>query len=178
MELVKLREASERAVAFFRGQLDDRGRLKNQGVSGELAAIYKLPYLLVITGHGRLANTVLDDIKARFMQKDGDFVSFPDREGNSRKSDSKEQRMFWPYMNAWVAMAAHKLGRFDVSYPAWGFLQQFYNPEVGGFGTSGRYDVTPTRQDGPVMWTAGSHYDVGIFMTSHLALAALVFGGR
>ncbi|KAL8582923.1 hypothetical protein ACOMHN_057076 [Nucella lapillus] len=26
------------------------------------------------------------------------------------------------------------------------------------------------------MWSAGSHYDVGIFRTSHLALAALVFG--
>ena len=54
---------------------------------------------------------VLNDIQARFMQEDGDFMSYPDRAGNSRKSDNQEQTEYWPYMNAWVAMAAHRLGR-------------------------------------------------------------------
>ena len=54
---------------------------------------------------------MLNDIQARFMQEDGDFMSYPDRAGNSRKSDNQEQTEYWPYMNAWVAMAAHRLGR-------------------------------------------------------------------
>ena len=67
--------------------------------------------------------------------------------------------------------------RFDIAYPAWEFLKQFYNPVVGGFGTSGRYDVTPTTSTGRVMWSGGNRYDVGIFMTAHLGLASLFFGG-
>ena len=68
--------------------------------------------------------------------------------------------------------------RFDISLPAWKFLQEFFNPEVGGFGTSGRYDVTPSTSSGRVMWSGGKRYDVGIFMTAHLALASLYFGGK
>ncbi|XP_076460039.1 uncharacterized protein LOC143293053 [Babylonia areolata] len=176
MELQKLREASEKAVAFFTRQLDDGGRLRSGEVAGDLGAVYKLPTLLIFTGNGRLAQKVLTDIKTRFMQKDGDFVSYPDRTGHSRKSDSQPLTVHWPYMNAWVAMAAHRLGRFDISYPAWQFLQKFYNPQVGGFGTSGHYDVTPSTSEGSVLWSGGSRYDVGILITAHLALAALFFG--
>jgi hypothetical protein len=35
------------------------------------------------------------------------------------------------YMNGWIAMAAHKLGRFDLSFPAWTHLRTFWNPELG-----------------------------------------------
>ena len=79
----------------------------------------------------------------------------------------------------WVLSKQQWISRFDISIPAWGFLQQFYNPVVGGFGTSGRYAVPPTESTEPLaMVTNPRKYDVGIFMTAHLALAALFFGGQ
>ena len=58
MDLETLAEASEKAAAFFESQLDENGRLKSDDVVGELAAVYKLPTLLVLTGRGRLAHKV------------------------------------------------------------------------------------------------------------------------
>nr|KAG5709504.1 hypothetical protein BaRGS_023186 [Batillaria attramentaria] len=176
MEFQKLVDCSERAAAFFESQLDENGSLKSQEVAQELGAMYKLPTLLVLTGRGRLAHKLLNNIKKRFMQEDGDFLSYPDKAGNARKTANLEIQEYWPYMNCWVAMAAHRLARFDISVPAWRFLARYFNPEVGGFGTSGRYDVTPTMDDGPVLWSGGPHYDVGIFMSSHLGLFALFMG--
>ena len=50
--------ASEKAAAFFEDQLDDLGQLKAQGVCGDLAAQYKLPTLLLLTGRAHLAHRV------------------------------------------------------------------------------------------------------------------------
>ena len=58
MDLKTLAEASEKAADFFESQLDENGRLKSDDVVGELAAVYKLPTLLVLTGRGRLAHKV------------------------------------------------------------------------------------------------------------------------
>ena len=50
--------ASEKAAAFFENQLDDLGQLKAEGVCGDLAAQYKLPTLLLLTGRAHLAHRV------------------------------------------------------------------------------------------------------------------------
>ncbi|KAK7112592.1 uncharacterized protein [Littorina saxatilis] len=177
MDFETLRQASDRGAAFFETVLDGNGRLKNPETASDLGSVYKLPMMLILTGRGRLAHKVLNDIKERFMQPDGDFLSYPDKTGDDRKSKNQELVQYWPYMNAWVAMAAHRLCRFDISYPAWEFLKQFYNPKVGGFGTSGRYDVDPTTSTEKLaLVSTGNRYDVGFFMTAHLALTALQFG--
>ena len=45
------------------------------------------------------------------MQADGDFIFWPDKPGLGRKTSNPRQQLFWPYLNAWIAMAAHRLGR-------------------------------------------------------------------
>jgi len=47
------------------------------------------------------------------MQEDGDFLSFPARKERDRKSASFPMQHYWTYMNGWVAMAAHRLGRYE-----------------------------------------------------------------
>ena len=67
MDLKTLAEASDKAAAFFESQLDENGRLKSDEVVGELAAIYKLPTLLILTGRGRLAHKVCCVLLAAIM---------------------------------------------------------------------------------------------------------------
>nr|KAG5714763.1 hypothetical protein BaRGS_000251 [Batillaria attramentaria] len=167
MEPQKLVSASESTAAFFESQLTSNGELKNEEVAGDLAAQYKLPTLLLLTGRGRLAHKVLDNLKQRFLQPDGDLLSFPDKSGDARKSDNEDFQRFWLYMNGWVAMAAHRLGRFDISVPARGYLEKFYNSNLGGYGV-GPKDVA----------TDGVTYNVDVFMSAHLGLLSLYFGGR
>ena len=50
--------ASEKTAAFLEDQLNDMGQLKAEGVSGDLAAQYKLPTLLLLTGRAHLAHRV------------------------------------------------------------------------------------------------------------------------
>ena len=52
--------------------------------------------------------------------------------------------------------------------PARRYLETYYNPDVGGFGTSGPFDKESN----------GAKHDVGIFMLSHLGLAFMYFGGK
>ena len=54
---------------------------------------------------------VLDNLKEKFMQKDGDFLSFPSNAGLERKTDDQVLARYWPYINGWIAMAAQRLGR-------------------------------------------------------------------
>ncbi|KAK7507580.1 hypothetical protein BaRGS_00001515 [Batillaria attramentaria] len=158
--------ASEKVAAFFERTVDENGQLKTRDIIDDVASVYKLPTLLLTTGRWQLCHKVLDDIKARFLQPDGDFISWPEKAGLGRKSASPRLQLFWPYLNTWVAMASHRLGRFDISVPAMRYLATFFNPNVGGFGTSGPFDKASN----------GAKYDVGIFMSAHLGLAFLYFG--
>ncbi|KAK7112593.1 uncharacterized protein [Littorina saxatilis] len=157
---------SERVAAFFENALDENGLLKTCDFRDDVSSIYKLPTFLFTAGRWELCHKVLDDIKARFMQPDGDFISWPGRSGLERKTSNPRQQLFWPYLNTWIAMASHRLGRFDISVPARRYLETYYNPNVGGFGTSGPFDKASN----------GAKYDVGIFMSSHLGLAFMYFG--
>jgi hypothetical protein len=66
------------------------------------------------------------------------------------------------YINGWLTLAAQKLGRFDLSYPAWGHLRGFRQPGLDGF------TLTPTGD--------GGDPDIEVLMSAHLGLAALYLG--
>ncbi|MEX1322900.1 MAG: hypothetical protein AB1Z21_01750 [Synechococcaceae cyanobacterium] len=65
-------------------------------------------------------------------------------------------------MSGWIAMAAHKIGRFDLSLPAWGFLQRFWSEAPTGFTLQPRGD--------------GQEAVLDLLTCAHLCLASLYFG--
>ena len=58
------------------------------------------------------------------------------------------------------------VSRFDISVPARSFVERFYNPSLKGYGISNE-DLAK-----------GKSLDVDIFMSSHLGLLSLYFGGE
>jgi hypothetical protein len=66
------------------------------------------------------------------------------------------------YINGWVAMAAHKAGRFEISLPARDHLRGFHDSKSGGF---------MLEQAG-----AGNESPVEVLMTAHLAMVVLYLG--
>ncbi len=123
----------------------------------DLLAYYKAPYLLGLLGHTIEAQRVLDFIQQRFMRPDGDFFTAAEN-----KSSNPLLTEFWGYPNAWIAMGAQRLGRFDIAQPAWEYLKSFHHPQLKGF-------------------TAGAPFESGeevtdIVSTAHLGHLALYMG--
>ena len=58
MDKATLLQASEKTAVFFEKQLDENGQLKEKTVCGDLAAQYKLPTLLLLTGRAHIAHKV------------------------------------------------------------------------------------------------------------------------
>lgn len=165
MDKTRLLAAGERTAAFFERLLDpESGQLRQAEVSGDLAAQYKLPTLLLLTGRAHLAHKVLDNIKRHFLQPSGDLVSYPGKAAPASKSEDTVLGIYWPYINGWVAMAAQRLGRFDVSVPAREYVEAYYNEGLKGYGIS--------HED----FENGRPQDVDIFMSAHLGLLALYTG--
>lgn len=127
----KFLSASQKTADLLASKVGPDGVLMftNKQVSGDLCSQYKLATLLLISGHSTQAHRLLDRIKSNFMQEDGDFLSYSEKSGRERKSSSFPMTHFWTYMNGWIAMGAHRLGRFDISYPAFSFCKQFFHPE-------------------------------------------------
>ncbi|MEX1323772.1 MAG: hypothetical protein AB1Z21_06190, partial [Synechococcaceae cyanobacterium] len=150
------RAAAERTVAWVVARLES-----GDGLGDDLAAHYKAPYLLQLTGRPRKARQLLDLIAARFQQPGGDLLSRPDL----RTSDPVLAG-YPAYMGGWIAMAAHKIGRFDLSLPAWGFLKRFWSDEPAGFTLQPRSDSGGDGQC-PVL---------ELLTCAHLGLASLYFG--
>ena len=147
--------ASEIAVKWLDSKLTDDGYY-GLGIN-DLACYYKSPYLLYISGKIEHANRIINYIQTRFLRKNGDFTT-----QENLKSENSAFVEYWTYMNAWIAIAAQKMGRFDVAYPAYHYLNSFSHPELGGFTTN-----KPYQKCGNV---------VDILTTSHLGLTTLYFG--
>ncbi|XP_045184057.2 uncharacterized protein LOC123542323 [Mercenaria mercenaria] len=125
----KFLASSHKASDLLAGKVGPDGILQDSKVSGDLCSQYKLATLLLISGHTAKAHRLLDRIKRDFMQADGDLISFPEKSERRRKSASFPLSHFWTYMNAWIAMGAHRMGRFDISFPAFNFCKTFFHPD-------------------------------------------------
>ena len=153
--LDQYRHSAQRAVTWLTNQLNSDGsyRLSTQ----ELACYYKSPYLFFLSGKGQESYRVLHYIRREFMRPNGDFSTSPEL-----KSHNSAFIEYWAYMNGWIAMATQKMGRFDLAYPAYHYLQAFYHPVQGGFITRQPYGQGDNSMD--------------MFTTAHLGLVSLYFG--
>jgi hypothetical protein len=148
-------QSADRAVEWLAGQMKEDGSL--QIPVEDLACYYKAPYMLFISGKIQEANHMLSYIQKTFGQENGDFTTSRDL-----KSVNGNFIEYWAYMNGWIALTAQKMGRFDVAYRAYDYLQSFYHPRQGGFTTQQPYGQSDNTMD--------------VLTTAHLGLVALYLG--
>jgi len=148
-------QSADRAVEWLAGQMKEDGSL--QVPVEDLACYYKAPYILFISGKIQEANHMLSYIQKTFGQENGDFTTSPDL-----KSVNGNFIEYLAYMNGWIALTAQKMGRFDVAYRAYDYLQSFYHPRQGGFTTQKPYGQSDNTMD--------------VLTTAHLGLVALYLG--
>jgi len=148
-------QSADRAVEWLVDQMKNDGSL--QVPADDLACYYKAPYLLSISGKMQEANRMLSYIQRNFAQKNGDFTT-----SRELKSENGNFIEYWAYINGWIALTAQKMGRFDVAYPAYDYLQSFYHPKHGGFTTRNPYGQSDNTID--------------VLTTAHLGLVALYLG--
>jgi hypothetical protein len=151
----QIEKSSDKALDWLLLRLEEDGSYGS--AVNDLACYYKSPYLFCIAGKEEEAKRVLNHIKQRFMRKSGDFMTT-----NGRKSENGALEEYWAYMNGWIALAAQKMGCFDVAYPAFRFLGSFYHADIGGFTTLGPYGESENIVD--------------VLTTAHLGLTSLYFG--
>ncbi len=144
--------AAERTLEWLLAQLHSE-----TGLGDDLAAHYKAPALLQLAGRPREARQLLDRIAARFQQANGDFLSRPEL-----RTADPVLAAYPAYMTGWIAMVAQRIGRFDLSLPAWRWLQNFWLETPGGF------CLEPCG--------TGQGAILELLTCAHLGLAALHFG--
>lgn len=154
--ITRFRGASERGLNWLLGNRQPNGTWSEPVI--DLTGYFKVAYLFCIAGQLEEANRLISEIKNRFMQPSGDFKISPVRK--SAHVDYYEK--VWGYANAWITFIAHKLGRFDVSYPAWNYLESLYQPAVGGY--------TSTDPD------SDEEAVVDLLSTTHVGHTALYMG--
>lgn len=153
--ILKYIDSSINAVNWLESQINDDGSycLDTQ----DLACYYKSPYLFYLSGKTEVANRILNSIKNQFLRENGDLTT----QGNY-KSENAAFGEYWAYINGWIAIAAQKMGRFDVAYPVYQYLSSFYHPKLGGFTTN-----KPFQKGENV---------VDVLTSAHLGLTCLYFG--
>ena len=108
------REAGRRSVEFqIRHQQEDGGYIWD-GFPRD--AYHKQPYSWGLAGHEGAAHRLLTWVREATLQDEG---GLRDYNGDV-------------YKHAWLFLGAHRLGRFDVSYPVMTFLRSCQAP-CGGF---------------------------------------------
>jgi hypothetical protein len=123
----------------------------------DLACYYKSPYLFGLSGRPREACRLLAFIRRRFMGADHDFTT-----SSGHKSDNEAFTEYWAYPNGWLAIAAARMGRFDIAYPAFDYLRSYHHSGQEGFCTSG-----PSGSGGG---------ETDVLTTAHLGMVCLSFG--
>ncbi len=148
-------QSADRAVKWLVEQMKEDGTF--QVAMEDLAFYYKAPYVLYISGKIQEANHLLSYIQRAFGQENGDFTT-----SSALKSVNGNFIEYWAYLNGWIALTAQKMGRFDVAYRAYDYLQSFYHPRHGGFTTQKPYGQNDNTSD--------------VLTSAHLGLVALYLG--
>jgi hypothetical protein len=152
----RLLACAHRTVARFASELREDGSFGAR--HQDLASYYKSAALLLAAGRWDLADGVLGFIAQRFMQEDGDFAT-PDAGTSADPGLAAHPAR----AGAWIAVAAQRLGRFEISEPAWSRLKRFLHPDLGGACLEGPYEAEAARH-------------VEMSTTALLGLCALYFG--
>lgn len=121
-------------------------QLKPDGTFGanatEMTCYHKAVYLMGLAGQLPVANRMLDHLKRQYLQVDNDFKISSQRKVN--KVNYNE--LIWGYSKVWFAIVAHRIGRFDISYPAYQYLQDMYDTDSGGFTSTPHLKKIPTAR--------------------------------
>ncbi|KAK6186565.1 hypothetical protein SNE40_008579 [Patella caerulea] len=168
MAMERYREASKRAVKFLAGEIQPNGQFRDPKIKDDLGAIYKAPTQLLLEGYAGEAKRMLDFIKERFLQPNGDFLSHPEIKGWKGKTDDWHISYLWGYTNGWIAMAAQRAGRYDIAIPAINYMRTFYNPVQKAFTW-----YEPYRSDGG---GKGLEQTLCSFYAAHVGFIMLFFG--
>ena len=155
-QVAMFKHASDKALNWLLTQLHTDGSFGP--AVNELTGYFKVAYLFCISGQLEQANRLITHIESRFMQPNGDFKISPTNK--SLHVDYYEK--VWGYANAWIAFIAQKLGRFDVSYPAYQYLEKLYHPGVGGY-----ISTDPDSNSEPV---------IDLLSTTHIGMTSLYLG--
>ncbi|HWM88213.1 MAG TPA: hypothetical protein VNO33_20305 [Kofleriaceae bacterium] len=152
----RLLASAHHAVARLASELREDGSYGPR--HQDLASYYKSPALFLAAGRWDLADRVLGFIAQRFLREDGDFQT-----PEAGKTDDPELAARPGYPNGWIAVAAQRLGRFEVSEPAWSHFKRYFHPGLGGGCVEGPHEPGAARR-------------IDMLMTAHLGLSALFFG--
>lgn len=106
--------------------------LKDEGSLGEncqdVLAYYKVPYLFSLSGLQEPAHRVLNFMSSNFFQ-----VEKSGQAHVGAQNVLKGLKDEGIHALAWIIIGAHRLGRFDLSYPLSQDLRGYYDPSQGAF---------------------------------------------
>ena len=135
----RYRVARDRGGKFLLNQLHADGSFGDpaQGVSH----YYKVPLALITCGEGSGAGAILDWVRRKGLQANGDIGPRP----------SEAFGYYHTYYNSWLIMGAHRQGQFDLSQRGADFLLTTWDEESGGFYSSKDERTAETPMD---IWVA------------------------
>ena len=135
-----------KALGWLTSQLGDDGSFGPEAF--DLRSYYKAPAALAVAGRVEEAHRVAGFVKKTLMKPDGDFRS------DGRKSEAEYFAQHrYAYLNGWLVLGLHRIGRFDMSVPGMDYIRTFQDQEYGGFlsavdesfrPVSGRQDLAST----------------------------------
>jgi len=104
-------EAASRAVAWLHTHFDNEEQWEAR--THPLVTYHKVPYLLAVAGRVEECQRALIWIKANVLTDKGDLRATPleDRKADSPLPGARVRE------KSWIALAAHLMGRYDVSLP-------------------------------------------------------------
>src|SRR5438552_2340563 len=112
--------AAQRGAHWLIGLLQPDGSFKG---ASSLNDYYKAPFGLVVTGHNREAERVLDHVAKTFLRPDGDLDG----------TGVEWYDTFRIYPHAWLTIAALMRGRFEVAHSILRVLTACHDEKTGGF---------------------------------------------
>jgi hypothetical protein len=124
------REAASKGAAFLEGRVNSDGSVRGEKdvVSNKVGCYYKTIWALASSGRFYLANSVADFTRKSFLHRNGDFADKLQRQG-----DEWFEWRYHTYLNIWLTIGAHTIGRFDLSFPGSDYILTFLDPKTGGF---------------------------------------------
>jgi|LSQX01.1.fsa_nt_gb hypothetical protein len=127
MDLRKYRQAIVGGLKWAINQQTPEGTF--QPLEFGMCGYHKLPYMLSLVAQGERATRLCAWVEANVMDEEGDFEDPHGRQG--------PMEQWYIYPNAWLAMGAHRLELYSISFLALDFLTSLQHPSTGGFLTAG-----------------------------------------
>lgn len=144
--------AVRQGIAWLCDQINPDGTV-NPAEKGAFA-YYKLPWALAMAGKVEEASRIVQWIVRECMTDDGDFKT---------DARSKFHLDYYAYENAWIVLAAHVLGLFDIAGKGWAQIERFQNPQTGGICSRAPYAAEANGLEDPLSsaWVAGVGLHLG-----------------